>query len=216
MVKGKLFPKKGQEKEKVQAELKTVINRLELKSRTLRQKSNIMRQNAKKYLKTGNKDAARSLVVRETKCRTQADRYQNIIGRLERNLDALDTATTIKDVGNAMTKSSKVLEKISQNISPEKAMEISEGAEESISKIEEAGELLGGELDTEFGLDVEEELNRLEADLLLEDAGGVPTAPVSEGAEGVEEDTEEEPVEQIDDKEKLKKEMEKLKKELES
>ncbi len=216
MVSRKLFPKRGQEKEKVQAELKIVINRLELKSRTLRQKSQVMRNNAKKYLKAGNKDAARNLVVRETKCRTQADRYQNIIGKLERNLDALDTATTIKDVGNAMAHSSKVLEKISTNISPEKAMEISEGAEESISKIEEAGELLGGDLETDFGLDVEEELNRLEADLLLEDAGGVPTAPVSEGTETIEETPEEEPVDQIDDKDKLKKEMEKLKKELES
>ncbi len=192
MVKGKLFPKKGQEKEKVQAELKTVINRLELRSQQLRKKAAIMRQNAKKALKTGNKDTARNLVVRETKYKNNADRYQNIIGKMERHLEALDTATTIKDVGNAMSKSSKVLEKISQNISPEKAMEISEGAEESISKIEEAGELLGGDLDTEFGLDVEEELNRLEADLLLEDAGGVPTAPTSEGAETVEEGGEEE------------------------
>lgn len=216
MVKGKLFPKKGQEKEKVQAELKTVINRLELRSRTLRQKANIMRLQAKKALKAGNKDTARNLIVRQTKYKNNADRYQNIIGRMERHLEALDTATTIKDVGNALARSSKTLEKISANISPEKAMEISETAEESISKIEEAGELLGGDLDTEFGLDVEEELNRLEADLLLEDAGGVPTAPVSEGAEGVEEGIEEEPVEQIDDKEKLKKEMEKLKKELES
>ncbi len=216
MVRGKLFPKKGQEKEKVQAELKTVINRLELRSRTLRQKANIMRLQAKKALKAGNKDTARNLIVRQTKYKNNADRYQNIIGRMERHLEALDTATTIKDVGNALARSSKTLEKISANISPEKAMEISETAEESISKIEEAGELLGGDLDTEFGLDVEEELNRLEADLLLEDAGGVPTAPVSEGAEGVEEGMEEEPVEQIDDKEKLKKEMEKLKKELES
>ncbi|OLS16333.1 MAG: charged multivesicular body protein 4 [Promethearchaeota archaeon CR_4] len=215
MVARKLFPRKGQEKEKIQAELKATINRIELKSRQFRQKANVMRVNAKKALKVGDKEGARNLLVRWKKYKTNLDRYQNIVGRIERHLEALEQASMIKDVGNVMGKSAKTLEKISTNISPEKAMEISEGAEESISKIEEAGELLGGDLETDFGLDIEEEMNRLEADLLLEDAGGIPTAPLSEGGESIEE-IEEEPVDQIDDKEKLKKEMEKLKKELES
>jgi len=215
MVSRKLFPKKGQEKERTQAELKATINRIELKSRQFRQKANLMRVNAKKALKIGDKEGARNLLVRWKKYKTNLDHYQNIVGRIERHLDALEQGSMLKDVGNVMTKSSKALEKMSATISPEKAMEISETAEESISKIEEAGELLGGDIETDFGLDIEEEMNRLEADLLLEDAGGIPTAPLSEGGENLE-DAEEEPIEQIDDKEKLKKEMEKLKKELES
>ncbi len=217
MVPNILFPKKGQEKDKVEAELKALINQLELKSRIRQKKSDVMKANAKKYLKSGNMGSARIFIGRKMKLEKQAQRFQNIIGILERHLEALDTADTIKDLGNALTMSSRLLQKISANITPEKAAAISESAEESLAKIEEAGDLLGGELDTEFGLDVEEELNKLEADILLEEAGGVPTTPTSEGPEVSEEGEKEEKVkDKIENKEKIKKELEKLKKELDS
>src|SRR4030042_1266259 len=102
MVARKLFPRKGQEKEKIQAELKATINRIELKSRQFRQKANVMRVNAKKALKVGDKEGARNLLVRWKKYKTNLDRYQNIVGRIERHLEALEQASMIKDVGNVM------------------------------------------------------------------------------------------------------------------
>ncbi len=216
MVTKKLFPKKGQDKDKVEAELKALINKLDLKSRVRRKKANAMKENAKKYLKLGNMGSARILIGRKMKLEKQAQRFQNIIGILERHLEALETASDIKDLSNTLMKSSQLLQKLSANITPEKAATISESAEEALTKIEEAGDLLGGELDTEFGQEVEDELNKLEADILLEEAGGIPTAPVSESTEVIEEGEKEEKETQVDDKEKIKKELEKLKKELDS
>ncbi len=217
MVTKKLFPKKnGQEKDQVEAELKVLINKLETKSRVQQNRAHAFKQTAKKYVKAGNQGTARILLARAIKLEKHAHRFQNIIGILERHFEALETASTIKDLGNALMKSSKLLQKLSANISPEKAAAISESSEESLAKIEEAGDLLGGELDTEFGIEVEDELNKLEADILLEEAGGVPTAPTSEGPEVTGEGEKEDKVkEQDDDKVKLKKEMEKLKEELE-
>ncbi|HMF34776.1 MAG TPA: Snf7 family protein [Candidatus Lokiarchaeia archaeon] len=209
MVSRKLFPRKGHEKEKVTAELKATINRIELKSKQFQKKSIIMRQRAKRALQSGDKETARTQLLMWKKYKNNLNKYENIKARIERHLDALEEATTIKDVGAVMGKSSKALEKISENISPEKALEISETAEESIAKIEEAGELLGGDLEEDFGLDIEEELTRLETELVLEDAGEIPTVPEEE--EGMEESEEEE----LEDKDKLKKELAKLKKELE-
>lgn len=213
MVSRKLFPRKGQDREKVTAELKSTINRIELKSRQFKKKAFIMRQNAKRALQSGNKEGARTLLLRWKKYKTNLDKYQNIVARIERHLDALEEASMIKDVGNVMEQSSKTLGKISENISPERALEISESAEESIAKIEEAGDLLGGDLEEDFGMDIEEELTRLETELVLEDAGEIPTVPRTEGEEleGMNEEGEEE----VPDKDKLKKELEKLKKELE-
>ncbi len=65
---------------------------------------------------------ANNLIIRETKYRTRLDRYQNIVGKLKRNL----------------AHSKDLLEKISNTISPEKAMEIGERAEGFISNIEKA------------------------------------------------------------------------------
>ncbi len=66
----------------------------------------------------------RPLIVREVKGRSKAERYQSIVERMEGHLDALDTTT----------KSSDILEKMSPDISPERAVSISEEAEKSILK----------------------------------------------------------------------------------
>ncbi len=64
----------------------------------------------------------RNLIVREVKGRSRAERYQCIVERLEGHLDALDTTT----------KSASILEEISPDISPERAVSISEEVEKSI------------------------------------------------------------------------------------
>ncbi len=76
-------------------------HKLDLMSRIIRQKALLVRNYAKNYLKAGNKDVARNLIVRNIKLEAQADRYQKIVGKLERNLDELDATTSIKDVDNA-------------------------------------------------------------------------------------------------------------------
>ena len=75
-------------------------------------------------------------------------------------MDALDEAKTISDVTGSLEASSAELSKIAVNVNPEKTMELVDSAEESIMQIEEAGDLLAGDLEIDLGIDVEDELNK--------------------------------------------------------
>ncbi len=211
MVFDKLFPRGSKKRQKYVAKIKSTIKRIELNSKKFEKRSQIYRVQAKRALKAGNREIARNKLVRWKAHKARLEKYQNFSARLERQLDAINEAEMIKDFGSSMETSAKVLDKVAGEISPEKAMEISETSEEAIAKIEEAGDLLAGDLEEDFELDIEDELTRLETEMLLEDAGEIPSAPIGDSElaelEG-EEDIE------LTEKKRLKKELEKLKKEL--
>lgn len=211
MVSNKLFPKKNKKGNvDTVVKLKTTISQLNIKAKEYNRKSSEARLKAAKALKLGNKDLSRQFLIKWKSYRDKTERYYNMIGKIERHLDALEEAKTIENVTGAFEVSSKELNKISQNVNPEKAMELSEGAEEAISKIEEAGEFLAGDPEVDLGIDVDDELAKLETELLMGDATGMPSIP--------EDGDLEEPTESEDNairsKEDIKKEIDKLKKEL--
>ncbi|MBD3350698.1 MAG: hypothetical protein GF364_04340 [Candidatus Lokiarchaeota archaeon] len=212
MVGRKLFPKKKKKKVETVAKLKTTIHQLNLKTKEFNRKSNEARLKAAKALKVGNKQIARQMLIRWKTYKGKSHRYYNMIGKIERHLDALEEAQVIENVTGAFEASSDELGKIAENVNPEKAMELSDGAEEYISQIDEAGDLLAGDLEIDLGMDVEDEMQKLEAELLMGDAAGMPEIPLEgddlelglEGEEGTE----------IRSKDKIKEEIDKLKKEL--
>ncbi|MHA1543434.1 MAG: Snf7 family protein, partial [Candidatus Hodarchaeales archaeon] len=178
MVFKKLFPKnKKSEKVETQARLKTTIHHLAIKNKEFARKSQEARLRAMKALKTGNKDISRQMLIRWKTYRLKSEKYFNMIGKLERHMDALDEAKTISDVTGSLEASSSELSKIAVNVNPEKTMELVDSAEESIMQIEEAGDLLAGDLEIDLGIDVEDELNKLETELLMSEASGMPTVP---------------------------------------
>ena len=81
-----------------------------------------------------------------------------------------------------------------------------------MDKISEASELLAGDLESESGVDIEDEFAQLETEVMLEEAGKLPDTP-EEGTsiEDLESIEGEEPVKS---REKLQDEIAKLKKEL--
>lgn len=211
MVSNKLFPKKNKKGNvDTVVKLKTTISQLNIKAKEYNRKSSEARLKAAKALKLGNKDLSRQFLIKWKGYKDKTERYYNMIGKIERHLDALEEAKTIENVTGAFEVSSKELNKISQNVNPEKAMQLSEGAEEAISKIEEAGEFLAGDPEVDLGVDVDDELAKLETELLMGDATGMPSIP--------EDGDLEEPAEPEDNairsKEDIKKEIDKLKKEL--
>jgi hypothetical protein len=214
MVFKKLFPKnKKSDKVETQARIKTTIHHLNLKNKEFARKSQEARLRAMKALKAGNKDISRQMLIRWKTYRLKSEKYFNMIGKLERHMDALDEAKTISDVTGSLEASSGELSKIAANVNPEKAMELVDSAEESIMQIEEAGDLLAGDLEIDLGIDVEEELGRLETELLMSEASGMPTVPEDMSTDSFDFDFDDEEPE-IKSKDKLKKEIEKLKKEL--
>ena len=213
MVFKKLFPKnKKSDKVETQARLKTTIHHLSIKNKEFARKSQEARLRAMKALKAGNKDISRQMLIRWKTYRLKSEKYFNMIGKLERHMDALDEAKTISDVTGSLEASSAELGKIAVNVNPEKTMELVDSAEESIMQIEEAGDLLAGDLEIDLGIDVEDELNKLETELLMSEASGMPSIPEGETESFDFDFDDEEP--EIKSKEKIKKEIEKLKKEL--
>lgn len=214
MVFKKLFPKnKKSEKVEVEARLKTTIHHLNIKNKEFARKSQEARLRAMKALKAGNKDISRQMLIRWKKYKMRSEKYFNMVGKLERHMDALDEAKTISDVTGSLEASSSELSKIAANVNPEKTMELVDSAEESIMEIEEAGDLIAGDMEIDLGIDVDEELSRLETELLMSEASGMPTIPEGMESDGFDYDFEDEEPE-IKTKDKLKKEIEKLKKEL--
>lgn len=212
MVIKKLFPKKKSTKEATQAKLKMVMSKLETKIKDYDSKSKICKTKAKKFLKAGNKEAAKTWLVRGKLYQTKSIQYNGIIVKLQRQSDAMDEAGIISETSNVMGETAKELKKVAATVNPEKAMEITEDAEESIEQISEAGELLAGNIEEESGVDIDEDLAQLETEVMLEDAGKLPDAPEEEEESDsmILEDKEKTPK----SKEALKDEIAKLKKEL--
>ena len=77
----------------------------------------------------------------------------------------------------------------------------------------ESAEILAGDPEIDFAIDVTDDLNQLETEMLLEQGGQMPETPSDELQYISESDIIEEP--EIQSKEKLQSEIEKLRKELE-
>ncbi|GAB4328396.1 MAG: hypothetical protein Kow0069_35580 [Promethearchaeota archaeon] len=218
MVSDKLFPRGEKSKKKKQAaqiaKIQQTIRRIEVNSKKFQRRSDLFRLQARKALKEGNRALARNKLVRWKVYRLRLEKYQNFVAQLERRLDAITDGGIIQEFGRAMETAGRVLEGVAKEISPEKAAQITEGSEEAIAKIEDASDILAGDPEEEYELGIEEELEKLETELLLEDAGEMPATPQGvpdEAALAAELDGDDEI---LDEKEKLKKELERLKEEL--
>ena len=216
MVFKKLFPNKKTTEDKLttQAQLKTLTHRLDMKIKDYENKATLCRSKAKSFLKTGNQKAAKTMLIRYKQFQNKVLQYNAMIMRAERQLDALEQANVISDVAGTMEAASIDLKAAAATVNAERALEITEEAEDSIEQINEAGELFAGDPETDMGIDIDEDLSQLETELMLEDAGQLPEAPEGhmESISMYGSDTEEE--KETKDSDALKKEIEKLKKEL--
>ena len=216
-----LFPKKskGQDKKLTsQAKLKTLTHKLNLQIQDYDKKAQLCKIKAKRYLKAGNRVAAKNMLARGKRFQSKISQYSAMIMKAERRLDALSQAETLKEVGSTLETSAVDLKSASQELNLQHQMEVDAEAEASIDEIEEAGDLFAGDPELDYGLDMDDELSQLETELMLEDAGELPDTP-----EGVEEGEitglsmsleDSETDKKVRDKDQLKDEISKLKKEL--
>jgi hypothetical protein len=214
MVFKKLFPQKNKStsKESVQANLKNNIHKLEVMIKDLDNQATLYKLKAKKYLKMGNKDLSRANLIKFREKQNEILQYNAMREKLQKHLDAHRKAEVVSDVSGVMETSAQRLDKVAEKINPEKASEITELSQDSMDKISEASELLAGDLESESGVDIEDEFAQLETEVMLEEAGKLPDTPEEDKQiEELEAGESEEPVKS---KEKIKDEIAKLKKEL--
>ncbi len=213
-IKKKLFPRKAKEKDSLVAKAKSHIHRMELASRNFQKRAEISRQNAKIALKRGEKERAKAYLIQYKNYQKKIDRMNNIRTKIENSLHAIEEGQMISQTGDLFGGIRDTLKEITIKASPERVAEIAEDSEQYIAEIEESAEILGGDLEVDLGISVDDELNELETEILLDQSGEMPSAPSEELKYIPEYGTELEDTE-MDTKEKLQSEIEKLRKELE-
>lgn len=214
MVFKKLFPKdKKNDKLTTEARLKTLTHKLDLKIKDYETKAFACKVKAKKFLRAGNRQASKTMLIRHKQYQQKVLQYNAMIMRSERHLDALEQASVIKDVATTMEASAGELKNVSATVNAERALEITEEAEDSIEQINEAGELFAGDPELDMGIDIDDELSQLETELMLEDAGQLPDTPEGQ-AESMSLYDDSESETSVRSKDQLKEEIDKLKKEL--
>ncbi len=214
-LKKKLFPRKGEEQDKMITQAKSHIQQLGLINKSYSRKAEISRKNAKIALKRGEKDRAKNYLIQYKQYSMKVDRANNMRIKIERQLDAIQEGKLILTTGNLMGGIRDELKEIATKASPVRIAEISEDADAYVSEIEESAEILGGDLEVDLGIDVTAELNQLETEMLLDQGGAMPAIPEDDLQYIPEEDMSLEDVGTVS-KEKVQAEIEKLKKELNS
>jgi len=214
-LKKKLFPRKGKEKDDLISKAKSHIHRMNVINRNFSKRAEISRKNAKIALKRGEKGRAKNYLIQYKSYTTKVDRTNNIRGKIERQIQAIEEGRLISQTGSLFSGIRDELEYIATKASPAKVAEIAEDSEAYVAEIEEAADILAGDPEIDLAIDVTEELNQLETEMLLDQGGTMPETPSDDlqyipEYEGFEEDTE------LKSKEKLQDEIEKLRKELET
>jgi hypothetical protein len=175
----KLFPRKAQEKDKLVTQVKRYTRQLGIRSKNYQKRSEVSRKNAKIALQRGERDRAKNYLVQYKQYQIKVDRTNNIRAKFERQIEALEEGAAIAQSGNFMAKMRDELKEIATKASPEAIAEVAEDSEMYVSEIEEAGDILAGDLEIDLGIDVSEMLNQLETEMLLDASGSMPEVPAS-------------------------------------
>lgn len=210
----KLFPKKGEQRDKLVTQVKGHVRKLGLTSKQYSKKAEISRKNAKIALQRGEKERAKNYLIQYKQYQTKVDRTNNIRSRFERQIQAIEEGTAIQQSGQFMTDVRDELKDIATKASPVKIAEVAEDSEMYVSEIEESAEILAGDPEIDLGIDVTDMLDQLETEMLLDQSGDMPKVPASEMPEYISDVDMEEPETDVKSKDKLKEEIEKLRKEL--
>lgn len=201
----KLFPKKPEPKEDTVARIHRVVDKLEVRSRQYETKANDSKIKATRYVRRGDRKAAKMQLRRRQRYLRKARLIEQEIDLMERGVEAINQARGESEVIGALQGIGSELQNLRETASPEIAREVILETQALIEEAEATEEILGlGLDDEEMDADVEAELEDIETMIALEEAGQLPSVP--EGEEVLETSEER--------RERTRKELERMKKEV--
>lgn len=202
----KLFPKKPEPKEDTIARIHRVTDKLEVRGRQYETKAQDSRIKAIRYVRRGDRKAAKLQLRRRQRYLQKARLIEQEIDLMERGVEAINQARGETEVIGALKGIGNELQNLREIASPEVAREVILETQALIEEAEATEEILGlGLDDEELDADVEAELEDIETMIALEEAGQLPQVP--EGEEELLETSEER-------RERTKRELERMKKEV--
>jgi hypothetical protein len=202
----KLFPKKPEPKEDTVARIHRVADQLEVRGRLYETKAQDSRIRAVRYVRRGDRQAARLQLRRRARYLQKARLVEQEIDLMDRGIESIEQARGEKEVIGALKGIGSSLQELRETVSPESARETILETQALIEEAEATEEILGlGLEDEDLNADVESELEDIETQIALEEAGQLPAAPSGE----------EETLETSEERrERTRRELERLKKEV--
>ena len=180
-IKGWLFGNKDRKPPETIAALRGVINRYIIRTRGLRRQSDEQRALARDMMQDGNKVAARQALLRRSLYMRELNNTYNKTMNIQRVIDAIRSAQDNIVMAGALKQADDVIRVSLRDAAPERIEEIMMSVEDSIEQVSYTDEILSDTSMSESGL-VEDELTALdsqlealEAELLLEEKGKLPT-----------------------------------------
>lgn len=183
-IKGWLFGDKKRKPAETVAALRGVINRYIIRSRALRRQADEQRALARDMLRDGNKVASKQALLRRTLYMRDLNNIYNKTMNIQRVIDAIRSAQDNIVMADALKKADEVIRVSLKDAAPERIEEIMLSVEDSIEQVGYTDEILSDTTMSEAGLEVDEltsldtQLEELEAELLLEEKGKLPTPAV--------------------------------------
>ncbi|MHA1793549.1 MAG: Snf7 family protein [Promethearchaeota archaeon] len=207
----KLFPKKkSRVKDSISADLKVAVNKIRMSIKKYERTAKEFQIKAKQAVMDGNIKLAKNYLLRRKRALNNLEKFQGFIIKLERQQDAIESAETIKLMGQKMRETTQELRKQVEELKPEEIMELNEESEEAIANIEESAEIMSESLETYDDMDIENDLEALKTEIMLDQEAGLPSVSISEQLQ----DNFEEEIDDSSKADAIKKELEKLQKEL--
>ncbi|MFX0079371.1 MAG: Snf7 family protein, partial [Candidatus Hermodarchaeota archaeon] len=177
----KLFPKKPEPKEDTIARIHRVVDKLEVRSRQYETKANDSKIKATRYVRRGDRKAAKMQLRRRQRFLRKARLIEQEIDLMERGVEAINQARGETEVIGALQGIGTELQNLRETASPEIAREVILETQALIEEAEATEEILGlGLDDEEMDADVEAELEDIETMIALEEAGQLPSVPEGE------------------------------------
>lgn len=197
----RIFGKKRSKDESI-AQIRSTINKLTFRSRSFERQAVEYYEKAKDGVRHRNKMAAKFYLSRWQRYQILMNRYDRMKASLEDSIQIIESASDDVDVYKGLESAAREILQLQKQVDVEKSMEQMARTEELMREADQTQEILSagfGEREEESS--VKGELEKLEAEVALEESGQLPKVPsTSRGTE----------------REEIEKDLEQLKKELES
>ncbi len=208
----KLFPK-GISRDETLARLKMLTHKLNQITKEYDKKAAAFKKKAELFYKQGNRANSRVMLLRAKDMEKKSLKYTNLLIKLDHYSSMIQERKINSEITSTFGLVADQLEKDVKLTNPEKAIETDERIKASVMQLEQASELMSGDLESDLGIDLDEEFAEFEAEMAAKDAGKLANVPETEEPSiSVIDDDEE--LEGMKDKDQIMKEMEKIKKEL--
>lgn len=217
----KLFSKDKKTQKNAQdalvGKIKDYKRQISVKIKGMNKKATAARHNAKIAIKRGEEKTAETFLVQFKQYQQHAHNLNKTRLKLDSYQMAIETGGNNLEFKSLMSQITNTLGKISQTAGSTEIGELTAYADEYAADIHEAQDMMAGDPTIDTGIDISEEMNKLQTEVLLDESGPLPEVP----SEGEQEEyitdldsLETEEGEEVKSKDQVKKEINKLKEEL--